>query len=431
MRRQYAGAAPMKSQTRLAWFLARRYLLASRGGGRLLSFITWIALGGVVVGVTALVVVIGVMTGMQNELRAKILGSTPHIMVRQSGSALRLDDREAVTETVRKVDGVVSAAPVTFTRVILKHVGREYFEVLNLFGADLGAEGPPVTAMEDSLRGGYLSLEREPGGLAPIVLGSGIAGRMNLFPGDTVRVISYEDMRVSPNGDLVPRTEDWVVSGIFSTGMYEYDLQNGYAAMADVQNLLDLDEGTASWVGGLTEDPWDAAAVADSVRSVLGGWPYIVDPWTRTNRQLFSALKLEKLAMGVIVSLIVLVAAFNIVSTLVMVVVNRTREIGILKAMGLTRRDTLRVFVFQGLWVGAIGTLAGLGLGLTLAFLIERYRLIPIPPDIYFVDRLPVSLSPWDIVWISGVSFLISLLATVYPARQASGLEPVEAIRHE
>ena len=424
----------MKSQTRLAWFLARRYLLASRGGGRLLSFITWIALGGVIVGVTALVVVIGVMTGMQNELRDKILGSTPHFLVLQSGSSLRLDDWEGVVERVGAVEGVVSAAPVTFTKVALvrRDYGEDYYaEVLNLFGVDLDAQGPPVTSMEDSLRGGYPSLEKEPGGLTPLVLGSGIAGRMKLFPGDTVRVVSLENMRVSPNGEVLPRTEDWVVSGIFSTGMYEYDLHNGYGAMADVQNLLDLDDGTASWVGGRAEDPWDVAVVADSVREALGGWPYSVEPWTQTNRQLFSALKLEKLAMGVIVSLIVLVAAFNIVSTLVMVVVNRTREIGILKAMGLTRRDTLRVFVFQGLWVGVIGTLSGLVLGLTLAVLIERYGLIPIPPDIYFVDRLPVSLSPWDIVWISGVSFLISLLATIYPALQASGLEPVEAIRHE
>ena len=167
------------------------------------------------------------------------------------------------------------------------------------------------------------------------------------------------------------------------------------------------------------------------MRQALGGWPYIVDPWMQTNRQLFSALKLEKLAMGVIVSLIVLVAAFNIVSTLVMVVVNRTREIGILKAMGLTRASTLRVFVFQGLWIGVIGTAAGLLTGLALAVLIERYGLIPIPPDIYFVDRLPVSLSPLDILWISGVSLLISLLATIYPARQASRLVPIDAIRHE
>jgi len=422
----------MRSQTRFAWFLARRYLLASRSGIRLLSLVTWIALGGVIVSVTALVVVIGVMTGMQDELRAKMLGSTPHILVRQSGQPVRLDDWEGVWNRVRAVDGVVAAAPVTFTKVaIVSHNDdRDYAGALSLYGVHLDAAGPPVTAMEDSLRGGALSLAKDPQeGLTPLVLGSGIAGRMNLFPRDTITIVSLEKLRVSPNGDVVPRTADWVVSGIFSTGMYEYDLQYGYAAMGDVQDLLGLDSGIVSWIGVRAEDPGNAAEVANSVRGVLGGWPYVVDPWTSTNRQLLSALKLEKLAMGVIVSLTVLVAGFNIVSTLVMVVVNRTREIGILKAMGLSRRDTLRVFVFQGLWVGAVGTLAGLTLGLVLAVLIERYGLIPIPPDIVFVDRLPMSLSLWDILWISAVSFLISLLATAYPARQASGLEPVEAIR--
>lgn len=418
----------MKSQTRLAWFLARRYL-ASRSGGRLLSFITWISLGGVTVGVTALVVVIGVMTGMQNELRAKILGSTPHLMVRQSGSSLRLEGWEDVVAKVEAVDGVVSAAPVVSTQVALLRSG--YPEAVYLFGIDLEAEGVPVTAMEDSLRSGDLPLEWRPGGHRPLVLGSGVAWRMKLYAGDTVTVVAAENMQVGPNGELLPRTEVWEVSGIFSTGMYEYDLRNGYAAMSDVQHLLGMDEGVSSWVAVRTEDPWDAERVAQSVREALGGAPYLVDPWTHTNRQLFSALKLEKLAMGVIVSLIVCVAAFNIVSTLVMVVVNRTREIGILKAMGLTRKDTLKTFIFQGLWIGVVGTGAGLLLGLVLAVLIEEYGLIPIPPDVYFVDRLPVALSAWDVVWICGVSLLISLLATIYPARQASGLEAVEAIRHD
>ena len=418
----------MRSRTRLSWFLARRYL-ASRSGGRFLSFITWIALGGITVGVTALVVVIGVMTGMQNELREKILGSTPHIRVVQAGSSLRLDDWEGVIEKVEAVEGVVSAAPVVGTQVAL--VRSEYAQFLALFGVALEGDGVPVTSMEDSLRSEHLSLEREPGGLTPLVLGSGIAGRMSLFPGDTVEVVAPDNIRYSPNGEPIPRTEDWVISGIFTTGMFEYDQNNGYAAMGDVQNLLGLDARTAGWVGARVEDPWNAQPVAEAVREALGGWPYVVDSWTETNRQLFSALKLEKLAMGVIVSLIIFVAACNIVSTLVMVVVNRTREIGILKAMGLTRKDTLRAFVFQGLWVGVIGTTAGLVLGFILAVLIEHYGLIPIPPDIYFVDSLPVSISPSDILWISGVSLMICLLATIYPARQASRLQPVEAIRHE
>ena len=418
----------MKSRTWLAWFLARRYL-ASRKGGRFLSFITWVSLGGVTVGVTALIVVIGVMTGMQNELREKIMGSYPHVMVRQAGASLQIEDWQRVVEKVEAVDGVVSASPVGFTRVgILR---SDYAEVLEVFGVDRDREGIPVTAMEDSLRSGHHSLERAPGGLTPVVLGIGLATRMSLLEGDTVTVIPFENLGLSPNGDLVPRYEEWVVSGIFSTGHYDFDHRNGYASLRDVQDLLDLDEGTAAFVGARTDDPWTADAVAASVQEALGGWPYVVDPWTRTNRQLFSALKLEKLAMGIIVSLIVFVAAFNIVSTLVMVVVNRTKEIGILKAMGLTRKDTLRAFMLQGLWIGVIGTAAGLVLGLVLAVLIERYGLIPIPPDVYFVDRLPVSLSPWDVVWIAGVALLISALATVYPARQASGLEPVEAIRHE
>ncbi len=411
----------------LAWFLARRYL-ASRRGGRLLSFITWIALCGIVVGVTALVVVIGVMTGMQNELREKILGSNPHVIVRQSGASLRIDDWRRVVAEAEAVEGVISASPVALTRVGLYR--SEYAEVIDLYGVDLKGDGVPVTPLEDSLRAEHISLRRSPGGIAPIVLGSGIAERMALVVGDTVTVISLENFQIGPLGELAPRMVEWEVSGTFSTGMYDYDLRNGYATLEDVQDLLDIGEDVAAFVGVRTEDPWNAASVADAVRQALG-WPYFVDPWTHSNRQLFSALKLEKLAMGVILSLIVLVAAFNIVSTLVMVVVNRTREIGILKAMGLTRKETLLAFILQGVWIGVIGTFAGIALGLGLAFLIERYRLIPIPPDIYFVDRLPVDLSPWDIVWIAGVSLLISVAATIYPARRASALESVEAIRHE
>ncbi|MCY3809945.1 MAG: ABC transporter permease [Gemmatimonadetes bacterium] len=422
----------LRHRLRLSWFLARRYL---RGGGansgrrsRFLTFITWIAVGGVTVGVTALIVVIGVMTGMQTELRSRILGSTPHFMVRQSGLSLRLQDWRDVAERAGAVDGVVATAPVAYTKVAIV-LREDYAEVLNLFGFALDPDAPPVTATEDSLRSGGLPLESAPGELPPIVLGSGLATRMGAFVGDTVRVVALENLRVSPNGDIVPVAEDWVVAGVFATGMYLYDLENGYTAIANVQRLLGLEEGTASSLWGRVADPWHSADVADSVRSALGGWPYFVDPWTETNRQFFAALKLEKLAMGVIVSLIVLVASFNIVTTLVMVVANRRREIGILKAMGLTPRDTLVVFVLQGLWIGVVGTTAGLALGLILAVLIERYGLIPIPPDIYFVDRLPVLISGWDILWITSVSLLISLLATIYPARQASRLEPVAAIR--
>ena len=277
---------------------------------------------------------------------------------------------------------------------------------------------------------GRIPIVRQPGGLTPVVLGSGIAARNGLFPGDTVIVIALETADLAPNGEYYYSQDEWVVSGLFSTGMYDFDISHGYSALGDLQQLLRLDEGTTSFVGVRIEDPWDAEAMADSVAAALGGWPYIVDPWTFTNRQLFAALKLEKLGMALILSLIVLVAAFNIAGMLAMVVIHRTREIGILKAMGLTRKDTLRAFMFQGTWIGFVGTAAGMGLGLTLAFLVDRYRLIPIPPDVYFVDRLPIALSVWDVVWIAGISVLIPVVATIYPARQAAALEPVEAIRN-
>ncbi len=416
------------SRTRLSWILAGRFL-ASRKRGKLLSFITWIALGGVTVGVTALVVVIGVMTGMQNELREKILGSQPHIRVRQAGMSLRLEDWKRVVEVVEDVDGVVAASAIGFTRVGLQ--ASDFVDVLDLYGVDLDGEGAPLTPMEDSLRSGRIALPDSAGGATPVALGIGMAARMNVLDGDTLTVIVLENWDWSPNGDPVFRIEDWVVSGIFETGLYDFDLRQGYAGLDDVQRLLKLDENVASFVGARVEDPWEAEEMAERVEEALGGWPYIVDSWTTDNGALFSALKLEKLAMALILSLIVLVAALNIVGTLIMVVVNRTKEIGILKAMGLTRQDTLRAFMFQGLWIGVVGTFAGLGLGLALAVLIERYRLIPIPPDVYFVDRLPVEISAGDVLWIAGVSLLISVLATIYPARQAAALEPIEAIRHE
>jgi len=396
----------------------------------MLSFITAIALGGVVVGVTALVVVIGVMTGMQEELRDKILGSNPHLLIQESGSAIRLGEWPRIKEAIESVGGVEAASPVLLTKVGLYRDG--YSEVLDLFGVDLESTGPSVTEIEDSLRSGLIPLDPPESGLTPLVLGSGIAARMNIFVGDTVTLMSLENFNFGPFGEVTSVMQQWEVSGIFSTGMYDYDMRYGYGSLPSLQKLLGITSpDMAGFMGARITDPWEAEAVADAVTEKLGGWPYVVDPWTRRNRQLFSALKLEKLAMSLILGLIVLVAAFNIVGTLAMVVVNRTREIGILKSMGLRRLDIQGIFMFQGLWIGVIGTVTGLALGSLILVLIEKYQLIPIPPDIYFIDRLPVSITVGDIVSIGVASILIALLATIYPALQAANLDPVEAIRHE
>ncbi len=413
----------------LDWFIARRYL-ASRKKGRFLSFITWIALGGITVGVTALIVVLGVMNGMQTELHEKILGSTPHVLVLEHGPSLRMGDWQEVISQVRDVEEVEAAAPFVLTKVAILR-DEEYAQAADLYGVSVDDDGPAVTDMEAEIQEGMHALGPTESGLPPVILGSRLAQRVQASPGDTLLTVSLENIRTDPFGSLRPAIRQLEVTGTFTTGMYEYDISNMYAPLHVVQNLLGIEaEDQVSGLGVRVSDPWEATVIGRSIRERLG-FPYFVESWITTHQSLFSALQLEKLAMGLILSLIVLVAAFNIVSTLVMVVVDRTREIGILKSMGMTDRQVLRIFILQGLSIGVIGTALGTVLGIVLSWAIDRFELITIPPDIYFIDRLPIVIDPGDVLLIIGVSMVISLLATVYPALQASRLQPVEAIRHE
>lgn len=417
---------PRRTPMSLAWFIARRYL-AARRKGRLLSLITWIALGGVTVGVTALIVVIAVMTGLQEDLRDKILGTTPHVLVLQQGSSLRMERWRAVRDTARGVDGVVAASPFILTQVGI--IARnEYAQTGDLYGVDLTRGRLPVTDMEREILSGKVPLDATPSELPPLIMGVRLADRLGVFAGDTLTLVSLENVPMGPFG-YMPIMRPFKLTGTFSTGMYEYDIRNVYAPLAAVQDLLRI-EDQVSGIGVRVEDPWRAGEVADALAQRLGH-PYWTEDWIATNRSLFSALKLEKMAMAVILFLIVLVAAFNIISTLVMVVTDKTREIGILKAMGMTDGQVLRVFMLQGLWIGVIGTALGSGLGFALVLVLDRYRFITLPPDVYFIDRLPVALDVLDVVAIVVASIAIAFAATVYPALQASRLAPVEAIRHE
>ena len=416
--------------TRLDWFLARRYL-ASRKKGQFLSFISWIALGGITVGVTALNVVLGVMNGMQDELRDKILESTPHVIVLQTGGALRMSDWRTVMDSVLGVPGVEAASPFVLTQVAVLRTA-DYVQTADLYGISL--EGTPedaVTDMEEAIRLGTLALEGTPSGLPPVVVGGRLASRMGILTGDTLTIASLENVGTNPFGYSSPFTLSFEVTGTFDTGMYEYDTKNMYAPLEDVQTILGL--RAADQVSGLrvrVADPWEATAAGERILDRLGRG-YFTDSWISQNAPLFAALQLEKLAMGIILFLIVIVAAFNIVSTLVMVVVDRTSEIGILKSMGMTDRGILRVFLLQGLSIGVLGTLLGTGFGLVLCWFLDTYQPISIPPDVYFIDRLPVTVNPADVIMIMAGSVLIALVATIYPAVQASRLEPVEAIKRE
>ena len=413
----------------LNWFLARRYL-ASRKRGRLLSFITFIALGGVTVGVAALVVVIGVMTGMQNDLQEKILASNAHVTIVEQGQALRMRNWREIVDSVRRIEGVTAAAPAVWSNVGIGKLGVEYSQAAQLYGILTDTTQTGGTLLEERIRDGVYDLGPTESGLPPVLLGSGLAQRMYLYPGDTITVLGMDRVRIGTFGPQVP-IRQFEVAGTYTTGMYETDSGSIYVNLRDAQELLGLlNEDVISGIGVQTTRPMEADVLRDRIAEAFP-FPYYVQSWFEMNRSLFSALKLEKLAMGLILGLIVLVAAFNIVSTLVMVVADRTREIGILKSMGMTDRDILRVFILQGAWIGIVGTVLGMVLGIALAFAIDEFGLIRIPPDVYFVDRLPVSIQFMDLLTIFGASVAIAFVATIYPALQAARLQPVEAIRHE
>lgn len=411
----------------LDWFIARRYL-AARRGGRLLSFITWIALGGVTVGVTALIVVIGVMTGMQEDLRSKILSANAHILILEQGAALRMNGWRAVMDSVRSMPGVRTASPFVYSQVAVKR--GEYAHSVDLYGVSTDSALAGGTLLEERILSGLYDLAPPASGLPPLLVGSGLADRMHILAGDTLTVIAFENLQMSAFGVPTPALRAFEVTGTFTTGMYDYDTRNVYTPLPHSQRLLGLGDDVASGIGAQIDDPDEAEAMAAELRELLG-FPYAVQSWVTTNRALFSALKLEKLAMWVILFLIVVVAAFNIVSTLVMVVADRTREIGILKSMGMTDRGILRVFVLQGAWIGIVGTMLGTLFGVVLCWVLDRYEIIRIPPEVYFVDRLPVSLQVTDVLTIVAASVVVAFAATIYPSLQAARLQPIEAIRHE
>ncbi len=414
----------MDGDLRLDWFIARRYLSARRRGA-VLSFITWIALGGVTVGVTALIVVIAVMTGMQEDLRATILSGAHHITVEADGDG-RLEGWREVGEAAGGLAGVRSTTPYVVSQINLRR--GEYSRPAELLGVPLdGPEAGPQ--LEQAIRRGEYDLRPPPSGLPPILLGSGIADAMQLFRGDTVQVLAFDNLEMGLTGTLLPRIRRFQVTGVFRSGMYEYDTRRAYTTLEAAQGILDFtDTGAVSGVGVTLADGDQAERFAELLVPRID--PELrVETWGTRNSALFSALKLEKLAMFLVLFLIVLVAAFNIVSTLVMVVADRTREIGILKSMGMSDRGILRVFILQGAWIGVVGTALGTALGLVACFLIDRYEIIRIPPEVYFVDHLPVSLRLVDVVTIVVASIAVALVATIHPALQASHLQPVEAIR--
>jgi lipoprotein-releasing system permease protein len=415
--------------TKLELQIAWRYL-RSRRGSKLLSLISIIAIGGVLVGVSALIVIIGVMNGLQHDLREKILVGSPDIRVLTYGEDLKINDWPALLEKVRKQPGVVAAAPFVLTEALLNG-GHDYAGGVYVVGIQPQGRGvPDVTTIRSHATYGDFRFASTDGQQRGVVLGKLLAARFNKYPGDSINLLSSGGGKMNPvTGGFVPKVERFEVTGIVSTGMYEYDNSYVFVALDKAQNLAGLGAGVTG-IEVKTADRWQAAGIAAGLVRALG-WPYRTVDWEEQNHSLFQALKLEKLGMGVILLLIVLVAAFNIVSTLTMVVADKTKEIGILKAMGMPAKSIRRIFFAQGLVIGVVGTALGLVLGFAAALALDKYQFIKLDAQVYFIDHLPVSTQPMDVMWIVIASIAIAAIATVYPSVQASRLFPIEAIRHE
>ncbi len=415
--------------SRLELGIALRYL-RSRRASRLLSLITVIAVGGVTVGVMALVVVLGVMNGLQADLRDKILVANPHLRVLTYGEGLRLDDWHKVLAEVRRTRGVEAAAPFVLTQGLIS-AGHDYAEGVVVYGVDADTGRRAVTSFAGHFTKGDLSFKAAgPDVEGGIALGVRLASKLSAFPGDVVTLVAPAGARFNPSvGAYVPQFHRYEVTGIFDTGMFEYD--NSYVALDRkvAQRFAGLDTAVTG-IEVRLRDPWQARAFGIQLEAQLG-YPYRALDWQSQNASLFSALKLEKLAMALVVFLICVVAAFNVVGTLTMVVRDKTREIGILLAMGLKQAAIRRVFLAQGIFIGLTGTALGVALGLVLGGMVNRGHWIPIDPSIYFIDHLPVHTQPLDVLLVIAASLVVATLAPLYPSLQAARLDPVTAIRYE
>jgi lipoprotein-releasing system permease protein len=415
--------------TSLEWRLARRYL-RSRRTSSVASLNTVISAGGVAVGVMALIVVLGVMNGLRNDLRERILVANPHLRVLTFGAGLRMDDWRRVLQIIRKEPGVVAAAPEVISQAGIT-AGQDYGEGVNLVGFDPDTGAHSVTSLPQSIRQGDLSFRTtKPNVDGGILLGARLANRLSVYPGDVVTLVPVTQAKVNPAlGVAVPRFWRFEVTGLFDTGMFQYDNQFVVVKMEVAQKFTGLG-AAVSGIAVRVDDPDRAPEIGERLEKRLG-YPYRSLDWQTQNASLFSALQLEKLAMGLIIFFIMVVAAFNIVGTLTMVVADKTREIGILRAMGLTSPAVARVFLLQGAVIGGVGTAIGLATGLTVAYVVDKSGWVRINPAVYFIDHLPVHVEASDALVVVLASLAIAVLATVYPSRAAAGLTPVDAIRHE
>lgn len=402
-------------------FIALRYL-KSKKRHKGISFNTAISIGGVAVGVMALLVVLSVMSGFHEDLQKKILGVNSHIVVLNYRGSV--SDYKDIIEKVRGEKDIAAAAPFVLGQVMVSSGKRAHGVFLR--GVDPSLE-INTTEISKYIKDGRIENLRTKDGIPGIILGKELASSLGIFRDEIINILSPVG-EIGPLG-MLPKVKQFRVVAIFEVGMFEYDSNLVLTELSSAQEFFGMGD-TVTGIELKIKDIYKAKDVKESVQKILG-FPYYGRDWMQMNKNLFAALKLEKFAMFVILVLIVLVASFNIVGTLIMNVIEKSREIAILKAMGATNRGIMTIFILQGFFIGLAGTVIGIAGGYFLGYILNTYQIIKLPPDVYYLSHLPVKMKLIDFIAVSCSAIAISFLATIYPAWQAARMDPVEPLRYE
>jgi len=405
-------------------FIAKRYLRAKRKT-RFISITTYISIVGVGVGVATLIIVLSLMNGFATEVRAKLIGMDAHLRV-LAFHGEGITDYLNLGKKIEEVEGVVATAPFIYWEGMLASTGRT--AGVKIKGIE-PSSATRVTEIGESLIDGELNLREIQGEkCSGIVIGKFLADRLRVGVGDEVYLLSSKSIDVASMWSI-PKMRRFLVTGIFESGLYDFDASLAFMSIETAQQIFGLDNKVTG-IEVKINDIYKAKPIGGKIRERLG-YPYFTLDWMEMNKHLFSWMTIEKWASFIVLSLIIVVAAFSIISTLIMIVMEKTREIGILRSMGATAKSIKKIFISEGLVIGILGTALGCLIGYLFCWVQDSFKVISLPSDIYIISAVPIDMRPFDFIWVSAAALGICFLASLYPARKAASLEPVEAIRYE